>query len=288
MKKITYLLLFVAIMVLMYGCGSSEVNDIEDKIEALEDSYTIDDFPYYYKSESKELIKFYNKVLKGDYKKYCYLEEDDGYKATIEKTAYLYVGEMKNNRPHGKGVIFELTGQVYKDEVVLCHTIYILGNFEKGKLNGYSLTFCDNYYPALVLDYEGEFSNGERSGRGVEYITELEMYFGYANDEITILDIYDTKVCTDLVIQTEGIAYVGGYEKGLPHGEGYLFNDDELIYKGSFENGDYEGEGILYFSDGTIKYDGEFKNGKYHGKGTLYDEDGDVKYKGKFKNGDYE
>ncbi len=51
-------------------------------------------------------------------------------------------------------------------------------------------------------------------------------------------------------------------------------------YRGDFEDGKFNGEGVLYFLTGE-RYEGEFKDGEAEGKGTLFFKNGD-KYEGYF------
>lgn len=96
-------------------------------------------------------------------------------------------------------------------------------------------------------------------------------------------------------------------EEGLYQGQGALYYNDQLLYKGEFANGNFNGEGTLYRvekgsfkgsnSKDTIKYQGQFKNGLYHGTGTLYFDfsipEGEAsnfrgqQYEGKFHLGQY-
>ena len=56
-----------------------------------------------------------------------------------------------------------------------------------------------------------------------------------------------------------------------------------MKYQGSFKNGKYEGNGILYYEFfGYIKYEGEFKNGMKNGFGKEFDKQGNLVYQGKF------
>ena len=59
------------------------------------------------------------------------------------------------------------------------------------------------------------------------------------------------------------------------------------MYKGSIKNGQYNGEGTLYYTNGKKRYRGTFLNSKFHGFGILYNEQGDeVKNtEGYWKNG---
>lgn len=55
-----------------------------------------------------------------------------------------------------------------------------------------------------------------------------------------------------------------------------------MEYEGNFENGSYQGEGVLYNEDGTMIYEGEFQSGTFHGQGTSYYDTGIKKYEGQF------
>jgi hypothetical protein len=98
---------------------------------------------------------------------------------------------------------------------------------------------------------------------------------------------------------------------GVYQGEGKLYYQGQLFYEGDFVDGNFNGEGTLYYVKKTdtddssqetgltnrVKYQGQFKNGLYHGKGTLYynfslpvDKKSDYagqKYEGKFRYGKY-
>ena len=55
----------------------------------------------------------------------------------------------------------------------------------------------------------------------------------------------------------------------------------------TFKDGEYEGEGILYYENGNKEYEGNFVNGMYNGEGILYSENNNIIFKGVFKNGKY-
>ncbi len=57
----------------------------------------------------------------------------------------------------------------------------------------------------------------------------------------------------------------------------------QLKFKGRMENGKINGQGTLYYEDGTVWFKGEHKDGKRHGQGTLYDSDGFIIYEGEWK-----
>ncbi len=256
-----------------------------------------------------------------------YLEKVDSwfsgsyYEITNYKTGYIYYGELKDNKPHGFGVILMLDGTEY----------FYIGEFSKGQFEGYGAMFDQSNLgePYLVYDsdrdeyiaqeneateialyvsnhvtYDGEWKDGEKYGEGNTYldIIELESSSGElkAVDESywascfypeTIYtgeykkDLYDGDI--KLYFQ-DYLIYDGEMDAGLFDGKGTLYNlNSGIIYTGKWDNGLYDKTGTLYYSNGNIQYDGKWNDGLYNGKGTLYDENGNIIYSGKWKNGDY-
>lgn len=81
--------------------------------------------------------------------------------------------------------------------------------------------------------------------------------------------------------KTNGI-YLGEAEYTTPHGRGcFIFNDENMIWVGYFEDGIKGEYGKLFDKAGNIIYEGEYKNGIKNGKGVYYYEDG-KKYDGEF------
>lgn len=104
--------------------------------------------------------------------------------------------------------------------------------------------------------------------------------------------------------------YEGETQDDLPHGRGTLTyhpGKTHKKYEGEWKNGQFDGEGVLKFSNGSrlegrwkegqlhgkgiessasgATYEGGFCRGKYHGKGTYRFADGTV-HEGGWKNGD--
>ncbi len=68
--------------------------------------------------------------------------------------------------------------------------------------------------------------------------------------------------------------YVGRFQDGFRSGTGTLYTEagGSIIYRGSWLNGLFHGEGLCIerkHQDLTIEYEGEFFNGHRHGYGTL-------------------
>ena len=79
----------------------------------------------------------------------------------------------------------------------------------------------------------------------------------------------------------DGEYYIGQFKNNKFNGRGMIFyRDNTLKYVGFFINDIYNGEGKLIIAKGCY-YTGQFKNGKRNGKGILYSED-KVIYKGNF------
>ena len=220
-----------------------------------------------------------------------------------------YIGEIKNDLPHGKGSYHWYNGVTY------------VGSWKKGKKHGKGV---DSLPYDKVNDcsekYVGEFKNDKRNGRGTFYL-------------------YDKKG----IVEEK---YIGEWKNNKPHGKGTLsfFKKLQQKYRGDFKNGNRHGRGILTnihgdklegvwkddvaykaikytFVSGEIKctyfggltknkeqlksrdylpngkgkletqgvdgamdiYVGEFKNGKSHGKGILTENVGG-QYEGYQKN----
>ena len=109
----------------------------------------------------------------------------------------------------------------------------------KGKGREYNDFFDD-------LIFEGEYLNGERNGKGIEY------YY----DRIT--------------------KFEGEYLKGKRHGKGkeYYYNE-KLIYEGEYLNGERHGKGKEYYYIGNIHFDGDFLKGKKWND-KIYDTKGNI------------
>ena len=99
-----------------------------------------------------------------------------------------------------------------------------------------------------ILEFEGDYKNGQRNGNGTEY-----------NLNATI-------------------RFKGEYLNGKRHGEGKEYYCSEhcnycngtLKYKGEYKNGKRNGKGKEYYRECYLKFDGEFLNDKEL-IGTRYD-----------------
>lgn len=211
--------------------------------------------------------------------------KEDYLKQSLYNIKYAYVGELKDNKPHGIGLVVTLDGWL-----VYC------GEFSEGRYSGFGMEFmepfesdilavekqygsdsfdfyCNRINPIL---YFGEFENNKRQGKGNTFVfssitTEFdpELYPLSRDIDITVGEFKKDELC-------------GKYKV---YADGYLYREAN-IEQTFFTR---KGKVIQYFPKSTnIQYTGETKNGRAHGKGTLYDEYGEVIYSGKWKNGNYQ
>ena len=128
-----------------------------------------------------------------------------------------YEGEIRNDRKwNGKG--YDINGNI----------IYKLIN-GNGKVKEYY--YNDN------LEFEGEYLNGKRNGKGKEYAE------------------YGGK-CVELEYEGE---YLNGEKKGK--GKEFDFDSGNLIFEGEYLNGVKNGNGKKYFYC-FLEFEGEYLNGK--------------------------
>lgn len=87
---------------------------------------------------------------------------------------------------------------------------------------------------------------------------------------------------------TGNLVYAGSFLQGQYSGAGTAYDPQTkfLRYEGNFRDGLYDGEGTLYDDAGAVIYKGNFQLGAYHGSGTVYDgATGRILQEGEFRNG---
>ena len=137
------------------------------------------------------------------------------------KKKYIYKGDIKNFKKEGKGI--EKTNEfIYEGE--------FFNDLKHGKGK---IIFYDN----ISESYEGEFKNGEITGKG---------FYIWKNKH----------------------TYSGDFLCGKMHGKGLYKWPDGNQYEGDYINGIKEGYGEFKWADGRV-YQGPFKSGKQHGNGKL-------------------
>ena len=174
--------------------------------------------------------------------------ELNGWCRYISNKAICYEGLFIDGILNGKGEIITINENrkkyIYKGDIK---------NFKKeGKGNEKTNDF----------NYEGDFHNNIKHGQGkiFFYNNSSEYYEGeFKNGEITGKGFYKWK---------NKHTYTGEFFRGKMHGKGIYTWPDGNIYEGQYIYGIKEGYGEFRWADGRI-FKGPFKNGKQHGNGKL-------------------
>lgn len=143
---------------------------------------------------------------------------------------------------------------------------------------------------------DGGFAHGNGILKNIDKNSVVEK--GYAlygaiavngNDsKFTIGSLDDNKLTGLGVKYDNGTAIIGKFDDGYAKGEGRIFHDGILHYKGELKKSKQHGEGIEYYPFGRIMYKGEFSKGLRDGRGVEYHINGNKKYEGKFDAGHYD
>ena len=160
-----------------------------------------------------------------------------------------YEGEYKDGRKEGKGAEYYINGEIKFEGIFLNGEIWDGIGYEKDSDNYFIIKNGNGYIKEYDefgnLLFEGEYKNGEKSGKGKEYSCNVLIYEGEFSNGIRI---------------------------GKGKGKEYDSITKKLIYDGNYLDGKRNGEGKIYFND-IVVFEGEFKNGKRL-KGIQYEKDG--------------
>lgn len=177
-------------------------------------------------------------------------------KEIIYKNGDAYYGEVKGNKPNGKGKMFYVNGNTYE------------GAWIKGIKEGEGkMTFADG------LVYEGSWREDSMNGRG----RYTRPDGSYCEGEFS----NNTFLGGTAFLKTEGGDYLGAVDEHMrPNGQGQLKMADGSFLDGEFKNGFPEGAGKIVAPDGSI-VDGIFRRGTLV-NGRLTNTDGSW-FEGEFK-----
>ena len=113
-------------------------------------------------------------------------------------------------------------------------------------------------------------------------LSRNKKYKAILEDFISQENSYDDLKKIQICFLSEGELFIGKKELNIPiYGITYSLSGD--YYKGCFNNGKKEGNGIMIYKNGT-KYEGDFKNNKHEGFGKLKQLDGET-FVGEWKDG---
>ena len=174
--------------------------------------------------------------------------ELNGWCRYLNTKGVCYEGLFINGVLNGKGEIIKIDDNRRKN-------IY-KGDIKNFKKEGKGEEKTNDYF------YEGDFVNDLRHGNGkmIFYNNNGDSYEGqFTNGEITGKGFY---------IWKNKHTYFGDFVAGKMHGKGLYKWTDGNQYEGEYINNIKEGQGEFKWKDGRI-YKGNFKNGKPHGKGLL-------------------
>ena len=193
------------------------------------------------------LMKKKDKIITYDYGKYIGetnekdLPHGDGLLVCLNGEQYR--GEFKEGKYDGYGQLDDLSGREY------------VGNFSDGKFNGKGkFTWKDEDF---LNCYEGDFKNGKFSGKGKLIKSDV---IDEKNKNMVIERIGDF-VDGQIVKGKKSVInkgrvealYEGEFKNGYRDGPGELVYIDKTKQSGIFKNGNFIGEVIITFPDGTIQ-----------------------------------
>lgn len=234
--------------------------------------------------------------IKGDCK--------NSYSTCLFPSGSKYVGDFKDGKIHGKGILYFSDGNKYighwvnhyregEGRMVFANGDEYFGDFKQSKFDGFGEM---NY--ASGNSYVGQWSENKPHGNGTFYFSNGDRYEGQM--------VSGQFQGEGIMFYADGSRYNGNWYKNKKHGRGFLvFNDGEVV-RGEWADNQYladwgqlafigdtsllcdcndnycpQGQGKYIFEDGTI-YVGEFKDGQPDGNGTVYYTNKD-RYEGAWK-----
>jgi len=179
--------------------------------------------------------------------------------------AFTWTGDCKNGYIDGVGTLQWYEKGVPGDKYV--------DQYLRGKAHGRGV-FTWTFPSAR---YEGDFLDGQRSGKGVQFFANGDRYEGdWRNDFPNGKGLY---------IWINEDRYQGDFVDGKPQGKGIEIWTEGTRYEGDFSNGLPNGKGIKTWVKGA-RYEGDIINGKMHGYGVITLRNG-REFRGRWENDNY-
>ena len=160
-----------------------------------------------------------------------------------ENDEVIYEGNLNNGLYHGNGKLIE-------------NNLIYIGDFEQGKKHGKGKLYYLNNNKLL---YEGDFNNDKKDGMGIEYSDDGSEYTGGFKDNI--------RNGTGSLKNSNGTYFEGEFCNGIIKGQGSLFWNSNKYYIGEFLDGKLHGYGK--FTQNDIIYRGNYENSKKQGLGHI-------------------
>ena len=114
-------------------------------------------------------------------------------------------------------------------------------------------------------EYEGEWMDGTKFGRGIQIWVDGSLYEGFwSNDKAN---------GRGRLIHADGDVYNGNWKDDKAHGYGVYNHTDGAKYEGHWFEDKQHGNGKEIWPDNAC-YEGEYKDGKKHGVGRFHWADG--------------
>ena len=227
----------------------------------------------------------------------------------------LYEGEYLNDKKNGEGKEYFLDGKIKFVGIFLNGKMWDGKGYYKG-LEDFKLTQGNGYikyYNSInnKILFEGEYKNGEKTGRVKEYYNgELRFDGEYLNGKKNgkVKEYKESKLIFEGGVEyfdDGNMKFKGEYLKDkmwngkvydnennsfiLINGKGKIkvFNKEgEVIFKGEYENGEKNGKGREYFK-GKLIYEGIYSKGKKvkYGKGREYNDFKEIIFEGEYFDG---
>ena len=175
----------------------------------------------------------------------------------------------------GKYIIY-LENGIGIEYDILTHERLFEGEYSKGERNGKGKEYNGDF-----IKFEGNYLNGKRHGMGIEY---------YYNNGSTTIEAKITSEKREFNIRSE-IKFEGEYLNGKrwngkiykPNFSNYLNNKNDNNISGEIKSG----KGVVqeYNDLGSLLFQGEYVNGERNGKGLECNLDGNLLFEGEYLNG---
>ena len=213
-----------------------------------------------------------------------------------EDLKLIFEGEYSHHEKNGKGKEYDREGNlIFEGEYFNGRRWNGWGYKNLGREKSYQLIKGNGYvkeYEGFTLIYEGEYTNGEKNGKGTEYFGNNKIKFvgeykngkiwsgkGYNYDGRLTFEVKDGngmikeyRTYGDLLFESE---YLNGEKTGKAKEYKYYYDKEWII-----ETGDYSISSYYY-----LAFDGNYLNGRRHGKGKEYDNLGFILFEGEYLNG---